>query len=241
MNIKKSNMILTVIISITTISLAIASLLFFNIGNSVSTTAPVVKNNSYETPGFEENEVLDENMKSNTGYKNKAKGIGGVIAEFKIIKSAQEDNTDTAENQNAQLFTLFKSDALIKSSVTETTTIQTASFMIGDVDLNGEISIADATLIQKMIAYLIEPTDESSVLADVNADNSVDIRDATLIQMYCNGLIDSFVGSKPSTEPTTQIEDTTASSETNTSDNESAYLPPKAPVQNGEWGASVKN
>lgn len=200
MAMKKSNIFLSVVISITTISLGIVSTLFVNSYNAASTTTPVVENNSYEAPGFEEDETLDENIKSNI---------------TDIIKSENPVIQSTAK-KNTQKFNLLK---------TETATIQTGVFKLGDVDRNGEISIADATQIQKMIAYLIEPIYESSVLADVNADNKVNILDATLIQMYCSGLIDSFVSSEPSTEPTDAPSD----------------LPPKTPVQDGEWGASVKN
>lgn len=62
---KKSNIFLSVVISITTISLGIVSTLFVNSYNVTSTTTPVVENNSYEAPGFEEDETLDENIKSN--------------------------------------------------------------------------------------------------------------------------------------------------------------------------------
>lgn len=197
---KKSNIFLSVIISITTISLGIVSTLFVNSYNAASTTMPVVKTNIYEAPGFEEDEALDENMKSNSTDKNKLENPA-------ILSTAKK---------NTQKFNLLK---------TETATIQTGEFKLGDVDRNGEISIADATLVQKIIAYLIEPSYELSVPADVNADNKVNILDATLIQMYCSGLIDSFVSTEPSTEPTNYPSD----------------LPPKAPVQDGEWGASVKN
>lgn len=199
-NMKKSNIFLSVIISITTISLGILSTLFVNNYNAASTTTPVVENNIYEAPGFEEDEELDENMKSNNADKNKSENTA----------------TQSTVKKNTKNFNLLK---------TETATIQAGEFKLGDVDRNGEISIADATQVQKIIAYLIEPTPESNALADVNADNKVNILDATLIQMYCSGLIDSFVGSEPSTEPTYDPSD----------------LPPKAPVQDGEWGASVKN
>ncbi|MGN0491393.1 dockerin type I repeat-containing protein [Ruminococcus sp.] len=223
MKMKKSNVIITAIFSIT-ILLGFALMPFVNSYNAASDTTPVAENNYY-APGFEEDEALDENTKADSTDINKS--------ENPAIQST--------ENKNAHTFTLIKSNGLTNSSVTEATTAQAGEFMLGDVDRNGEISIADATHIQKMIAYLIEPTPESNALADVNADNKVNILDATLIQMYCSGLIDSFAGSEPATEPTNPIEDTTANTETSTSVTDSSDLPPKAPVQNGEWGVSVKN
>ena len=219
MAMKKSNIFLSVIISITTISLGIVSTLFVNSYNAASTTMPVVKTNIYEAPGFEEDEDLEESQNSNSTYKNNARVTNGAVSEFKIntsIKSALSNTTEESKTQET-------------------------NYMLGDVDLNGEISIADSTQIQKIIAYIIEPTSESSELADVNSDNLVNILDATLIQMYCAGLIDSFVSSEPTTEPTKPTEDTTLNTTPSTSNQDVADLPPKAPNQNGEWGASVKN
>ena len=200
MTMKKSNILLVAIISITTISLGVVSTLFVNNYNAASTTTPVVENNIFEAPGFEEDEELDENMKSYSTDK---------------IQS-ENPTTQLSVKQSKQKYNLIKA---------ETATIQSEEFMLGDVDGNGEISIADATQVQKIIAYLIEPTDEMTLAADVNADNMVNILDATMIQMYCGGIIGSFVSSEPSTEPT----------------NDPSDLPPKAPVQDGEWGISVKN
>ena len=222
MKMKKSNVIITAIFSIT-ILLGFALMPFVNSYNAASAKTPVAENNYY-APGFEEDEALDENTKADSTDINKS----------------ENPEIQSAENKNAHTFTLIKSNGLTNSPDTEATT-QAGEFMLGDVDRNGEISIADATQVQKMIAYLIEPTPESNALADVNADNKVNILDATLIQMYCSGLIDSFAGSEPTTEPTNPIESTTANTETSTSVTDSSDLPPKAPVQNGEWGVSVKN
>ncbi|MGN1112412.1 MAG: dockerin type I repeat-containing protein, partial [Acutalibacteraceae bacterium] len=148
-----------------------------------------------------------------------ARVTNSAVSEFKVNTSIKTALSDTAEEEKTQA----------------------TDYMLGDVDCNGEISIADSTQVQKIIAYLIEPTSESSALADVNADNLVNILDATLIQMYCAGIIDSFVSSEPTTEPTGPTEDTTSNTTPSTSNNDLADLPPKAPSQNGEWGAAVKN
>ena len=222
MKMKKSNVIITAIFSIT-ILLGFALMPFVNSYNAASAKTPVAENNYY-APGFEEDEALDENTKADSTDINKS--------ENPAIQSA--------ENKNAHTFTLIKSNGLTNSPDTEATT-QAGEFMLGDVDRNGEITIADATQIQKIIAFLIDSTSESNALADVNADNKVNILDATLIQMYCSGLIDSFAGSEPTTEPTISIEGTTTNTETSTSAIDSSDLPPKAPIQDGEWGAPVKN
>lgn len=58
----------------------------------------------------------------------------------------------------------------------------------GDTDLNGHISVADATLVQKHIAN-IDSLDELQLFnADVNHYGDISVVDATLIQKYVVGL-----------------------------------------------------
>ncbi|MCD8026694.1 MAG: dockerin type I repeat-containing protein [Clostridiales bacterium] len=52
----------------------------------------------------------------------------------------------------------------------------------GDVDLDGVVTVADVTLVQKASALLVTLTDEQTVLADVNGDGRVSVLDATCIQ-----------------------------------------------------------
>lgn len=54
--------------------------------------------------------------------------------------------------------------------------------VLGDVDGNGVLTIADATLIQKYSASIISLTDEQLALADMNSDGAVNVNDATAIQ-----------------------------------------------------------
>lgn len=57
-----------------------------------------------------------------------------------------------------------------------------SEYEIGDVNRDGAVTIADATMIQKQAASLIEFDDEQMMLADVNGDGSVSVIDATEIQ-----------------------------------------------------------
>lgn len=59
-----------------------------------------------------------------------------------------------------------------------------ANGIIGDADLDGKISIKDATAIQKYVAK-IAITTFSTTLSDVNADSKINVKDATAIQKYC--------------------------------------------------------
>lgn len=56
--------------------------------------------------------------------------------------------------------------------------------MIGDADLNGKISIKDATLIQKHLAHILTLNDVQLKLADTNKSDDVNIKDVTVIQRH---------------------------------------------------------
>lgn len=64
--------------------------------------------------------------------------------------------------------------------------------LLGDVNMDGTISVIDATEGQKDIVNLISLNDYQNRLADVNNDGIVSIVDVTLIQKYIAGLIDKF-------------------------------------------------
>ncbi len=64
--------------------------------------------------------------------------------------------------------------------------------LIGDVNSDGIVSIADATELQKHLANIIDFDDEQLAVADTNGDGSVSIADATQIQKYLAQLIPSL-------------------------------------------------
>lgn len=61
--------------------------------------------------------------------------------------------------------------------------------LLGDTDLDGEITILDATAIQCYLAYKMELCENSLINADVDEDSKVNIIDATLIQLKVAGLL----------------------------------------------------
>lgn len=63
-----------------------------------------------------------------------------------------------------------------------------AEYILGDADLNGEISITDVTLIQKYIADITQYESSQLKTADVTEDKNISIDDATDIQKYLAGL-----------------------------------------------------
>ncbi|MBQ8539262.1 MAG: dockerin type I repeat-containing protein, partial [Ruminococcus sp.] len=63
------------------------------------------------------------------------------------------------------------------------------SYVVGDADGDGEVSIMDATQIQLIVAGLVELTDDVKLAADADGDGEVSIMDATQIQLMVAGLI----------------------------------------------------
>ena len=77
-------------------------------------------------------------------------------------------------------------------TVTKNTVISGNNVMLGDVDGNGIITVADATLVQKHAAEMIELEGSALAAADTNHDGIVSVADATLIQQYAAEMIDEF-------------------------------------------------
>lgn len=68
---------------------------------------------------------------------------------------------------------------------TESTTVsEPEKKLYGDVNGDGNISVSDATEIQKALTDLSELSGEQLKLADVNGDNRITVRDATCIRKY---------------------------------------------------------
>ena len=64
--------------------------------------------------------------------------------------------------------------------------------LCGDADLDGKITIMDATLVQKHCAKICELTGVAFENADTIDDDIISITDATRIQMYIAGIIEKF-------------------------------------------------
>ena len=65
----------------------------------------------------------------------------------------------------------------------------TPSAKIGDVDGDGEVTVMDATLVQKYIVNEATLTAEQIALADINGDGTVTVLDATAIQKLAIGAL----------------------------------------------------
>ena len=63
---------------------------------------------------------------------------------------------------------------------------------LGDVNNDGLITVADATLVQQHAAEMIELTGDALAAADTNRDGFITVADATLIQQFAAEMIDEF-------------------------------------------------
>ena len=65
-------------------------------------------------------------------------------------------------------------------------------FIRGDADMDGQVSIMDATAVQLHIAEIEKLTDLAALAADADKDGEITILDATEIQLYIAGLIEKL-------------------------------------------------
>lgn len=122
-----------------------------------------------------------------------------VSSETTALESSEatvETNSSTAVNTEAESSTPAVTTAPEETSeATEETTAKPSEkdkYDVGDVDMDENISVKDATLIQKALARMTTLTDKQNKLADTDFNNEVNIKDATRIQKYVAKLIDSF-------------------------------------------------
>lgn len=86
----------------------------------------------------------------------------------------------------------------VAPTTTEQPTTESDEYTVGDVNGDNEVTVVDATLIQKNIAKLNTFTDKQQLAGDVSGDSKISIVDATLIQKYVAKYITSFPCEKKS-------------------------------------------
>ena len=126
-----------------------------------------------------------------------------IIASGQGTISYTSSNTDIATVNNSGIVTgISAGTATITVTATGNNNYNEASktftvlvksaHVLGDVNSDGIVSIADATELQKHLASIIDFDDEQLAVADTNGDGSVSIADATQIQKYLAQLIPSL-------------------------------------------------
>lgn len=118
-------------------------------------------------------EVAYETTVKGNNAKYSISGVASGTYTMKVSKNAHADREYTIIVAN--------SDVIRNAKI----------FAIGDVNSDGDISVVDATLVQKYIVGLENLKDFQKKSADVNDNNEISVVDATLIQKYIVGL-DNF-------------------------------------------------
>ena len=152
-------------------------------GVKPSTTAACTS--GYAIPGTPSWTPADTTFKSGTQYTVKIP----VTAEFEM---GDIDTVTAKVNGKDAKFIAERKTGKIYAYYVEYTFDATKDYLLGDVNGDGQVTVVDATLIQKYIAGLVTLSDTQKAAADVNNDGSVSVLDATQIQKYIAGLINKF-------------------------------------------------
>ena len=151
--------------------------------------------------------------------------LNGSSKAFSLTKAGTwEDTTLTPTKVEIEATDVTKDSAAEPTTKpvpsTQPTTAQPATepsgnAVYGEVNGDGDITIVDATLVQKHVAQLETLSADKQILADVNGDNTISVVDATLIQKYIAQLKDwgrtgdVYQAEQPTTPEPTSAEPTT--------------------------------
>ncbi len=141
-------------------------------------------------------------------------GSNSTSSTFTFTKSGMDVEYPTEPGYTVPVTTVAPTTvAPTTTPVTEpTTTVPQNKVLIGDVTLDGTITITDATEVQMHSVEMKALTGDALVAADVNKDGIINVKDATMIQCYIAQLTESagycgtYVGGVDvPTEPTTTV------------------------------------
>lgn len=151
--------------------------------------------------------------------------LNGSSKAFSLTKAGTwEDTTLTPTKVEIEATDVTKGSAAEPTTKpvpsTQPTTAQPATepsgnAVYGDVNGDGDITVVDATLVQKHVVQLETLSADKQILADVNGDNTISVVDATLIQKYVVQLEDwgrtgdVYQAEQPTTPKPTSAEPTT--------------------------------
>lgn len=151
--------------------------------------------------------------------------LNGSSKAFSLTKAGTwEDTTLTPTKVEIEATDVTKGSAAEPTTKpvpsTQPTTAQPATepsgnAVYGDVNGDGDITVVDATLVQKHVVQLETLSADKQILADVNEDNTISVVDATLIQKYIVQLEDwgrtgdVYQAEQPTTPEPTSAEPTT--------------------------------
>ena len=139
------------------------------------------------------------------------------------------------------LLTLSMVIPTLAVSAADTDTSAAATLILGDADLDGSVTVLDATRVQRYLADMTTLSDEAKPAADADEDGDVTIMDATAIQRWLADMDDGHpigdpIGTQTPTEPATE-EATQAATEAVTEPATEAAT--EAQVTGEEWKENV--
>ena len=151
--------------------------------------------------------------------------LNGSSKAFSLTKAGTwEDTTLTPTKVEIEATDVTKGSAAEPTTKpvpsTQPTTAQPATepsgnAVYGELNGDGDITVVDATLVQKHVVQLETLSADKQILADVNGDNTISVVDATLIQKYIVQLKDwgrtgdVYQAEQPTTPEPTSAEPTT--------------------------------
>ncbi len=115
-----------------------------------------------------------------TSYTDPTEPITETGAIITIPPATTESETATTN----QIITTTVAETTTSPHISTTSTEAVYEYIYGDTNLSGNISISDATLIQKFIAFIVGEDRIHLANADCNSDSKVSVKDATCIQKY---------------------------------------------------------
>lgn len=151
--------------------------------------------------------------------------LNGSSKAFSLTKAGTwEDTTLTPTKVEIEATDVTKGSAAepttkpvpsIQPTTAQPATEPSGNAVYGDVNGDGDITVVDATLVQKHVVQLETLSADKQILADVNGDNTISVVDATLIQKYVVRLEDwgrtgdVYQAEQPTTPEPTTAEPTT--------------------------------
>lgn len=181
----------------------------FDLSTSANTRVIISENGGEQYPGRTDTPI----------------SLNGSSKAFSLTKAGTwEDTTLTPTKVEIEATDVTKDSAAEPTTKpvpsTQPTTAQPATepsgnAVYGEVNGDGDITIVDATLVQKHVAQLETLSADKQILADVNGDNTISVVDATLIQKYIAQLKDwgrtgdVYQAEQPTTPEPTSAEPTT--------------------------------
>ena len=161
----------------------------FNLATSSNTCVIINYNGgSAQYPGSSSSTKLKLNGKSHMLGTNSS---GTAWAETNLTPAAQVvEATDVTRGQGGGGGTTAPPETTIEETTIEETTQSSTKYVeygkLGDVNMDGNVTISDATAIQMHLAeYTPLLSGTPAKLADVDKDGAITIKDVTYIQMFC--------------------------------------------------------